>query len=87
MPIDRMMASITIRNIEEGLKTQLRVRAAERGRSMEEEALRIFHDALDEERPRTLADLAAEIFGPEHGVELDAHPVVKTSVTAKFDDL
>ena len=32
------MASITIRNLDEGLKRRLRVRAAENGRSMEEEA-------------------------------------------------
>ena len=32
------MASITIRDIDERLKTRLRVRAAHNGRSMEEEA-------------------------------------------------
>ncbi|MDE2751091.1 MAG: hypothetical protein OXI83_00810 [Gemmatimonadota bacterium] len=32
------MASITIRNLDDGLKRRLRVRAAENGRSMEEEA-------------------------------------------------
>ena len=31
------MASITIRNLDEGVKRRLRVRAAENGRSMEEE--------------------------------------------------
>ena len=34
------MASITIRNLDEGLKQRLRVRAAERGHSMEQEARR-----------------------------------------------
>ena len=29
------MASITVRNLEEGLKRRLRIRAAENGRSME----------------------------------------------------
>ena len=33
------MASITIRNLDDGLKRRLRVRAAENGRSMEEEAM------------------------------------------------
>ncbi len=32
------MASITIRNLDEDTKRQLRIRAAEKGRSMEEEA-------------------------------------------------
>ena len=30
------MASITIRNLDDGLKRRLRIRAAEHGRSMEE---------------------------------------------------
>ena len=32
------MASITVRNLDDGLKRRLRIRAAENGRSMEEEA-------------------------------------------------
>ena len=31
------MASITVRNLEDGLKRRLRIRAAENGRSMEQE--------------------------------------------------
>lgn len=42
------MASITIRNLEEELKQQLRVRAAENGRSMEAEAREILRAALHE---------------------------------------
>jgi plasmid stability protein len=71
------MASITIRNLEDRLKTRLRVRAAEHGLSMEEEARRILRDALDRERPRSLADLALKLFGPEHGVDLEPHPPVR----------
>ena len=40
------MASITVRNLEEGLKRRLRIRAAENGRSMEEEARDILRTAL-----------------------------------------
>jgi plasmid stability protein len=40
------MAAITVRNIEEPLKARLRVRAAEHGVSMEEEARRILRAAL-----------------------------------------
>ena len=35
------MASLTLRNIDESLKAKLRMRAAENGRSMEEEARKI----------------------------------------------
>lgn len=78
------MASITIRKIDERLKAQLRVRAAERGRSMEEEARRILREALERERPRSLTELAREIFGPEHGIELEPHPPVKAPAPPKF---
>jgi antitoxin FitA len=40
------MAVITIRNIDESLKGRLRVSAARRGSSMEEEARRILREAL-----------------------------------------
>lgn len=40
------MTSITIRNLDDDLKRRLRVRAAEKGRSMEEEADEILRQAL-----------------------------------------
>lgn len=40
------MASITIRNLDDGLKRRLRVRAAGNGRSMEEEARDILSRAV-----------------------------------------
>ena len=40
------MAMLTIRNLDDALKAQLRIRAAEHGHSMEEEARRILRDAL-----------------------------------------
>lgn len=40
------MASITIRNLDEKVKSRLRVRAAENHRSMEEEARLILRDAV-----------------------------------------
>jgi plasmid stability protein len=36
--MEGIMASITIRNLDDTLKRSLRIRAAEHGRSMEEEA-------------------------------------------------
>jgi hypothetical protein len=35
--------------------------------------------------PKSLADLALEIFGPKHGVELDLHPRVVTGEQPRFD--
>ena len=47
------MASITIRNLDNGVKTQLRKRAAGHGRSVEEEARAILHEAVKQENPPT----------------------------------
>ena len=43
------MASITIRNLDDDVKTRLRVRASANGRSMEEEARLILAEAVDRE--------------------------------------
>jgi len=43
------MASITIRNLDDDLKARLRVRAAHRRRSMEDEVRHILRTALSEE--------------------------------------
>ncbi|GEO98975.1 FitA-like ribbon-helix-helix domain-containing protein [Methylobacterium haplocladii] len=45
------MAVMTIRNIDDAIKTRLRVRAAMNGRSMEEEARDILRSALSTENP------------------------------------
>jgi plasmid stability protein len=45
------MATLTLRNLDEWLKTRLRVRAATRGRSMEEEARQILRMVLNESQP------------------------------------
>ena len=43
------MASMTIRNLDDSLKRKLRIRAAEHGISMEEEAREILRAALSQE--------------------------------------
>ena len=70
------MPSITIRNLDEGLKSSLRLRAARHGRSMEREARDILRTALSCESART-ANLAAAIrarFAPLGGVQLPETP-------------
>lgn len=60
------MASITIRKLDDQLKSQLKHPAAARGCSMEEEARNILRELLSRERP---GDIAGELFGPEHGFD------------------
>jgi len=68
------VASITIRNLEEQLKTRLRIQAATHGRSMEEEARDIIRSALNRE-PSLTTDLGSAIharFQALGGVDLPA---------------
>ena len=64
------MASLTIRNLDDGLKRRLRVRAAERGRSMEEEVREILREAVGEAPPRDLGRAIHARFAALGGVEL-----------------
>ena len=67
------MASITVRNLDDGLKRRLRIRAAENGRSMEQEVRDILRAALDEEVApiKNLGTAIHELFKPFGGVELE----------------
>ncbi len=66
------MASITIRKLDEDVKTRLRVRAAENGRSMEEEARVILREAVGEKPvPQDLLSIVRKHFGPDNGVDLE----------------
>ena len=70
------MASITVRNLEDGLKHRLRIRAAKNGRSMEEEARDILRTALNHQQPEqeNLASAIRARFAPLGGVELEIPP-------------
>lgn len=70
------MASITIRNLDDETKERLRVRAAQRRRSMEEEARNILREALETEAtvPRNLAAEIHERFSALGGVDLEIPP-------------
>lgn len=66
------MASITIRSLDDEVKRRLRIRAAEHGRSMEEEVREILRQAVGREKPNH--DLAAAIrarVAPLGGIDLD----------------
>ncbi|MBK1724364.1 FitA-like ribbon-helix-helix domain-containing protein [Thiocystis violacea] len=69
------MASITIRNLDDTLKRRLRIRAAEHGRSMEEEAREILRLVVGEPAPpvNIAAAIRARVAG-FGGADLDLPP-------------
>ena len=69
------MARITIRHLDDEVKTQLRVRASANGRSIEEEARIILREVVGREaEPENLASFIREWFEPIAGVELELPP-------------
>jgi plasmid stability protein len=70
------MGSLTIRNIDDSMKAELRVRAAHHGRSMEEEARVILRSALSQDRraKKHLVDAIRERFAGLGGVDLPEIP-------------
>jgi len=70
-----LVASITIRQLPEATKRKLRIRAAQHGRSMEQEAREILQSALAQpDGPKDLGKAIREIFAPFGGVELHIPP-------------
>lgn len=65
------MASITIRNLDEQLKAQLRMEAAKHGHSMEEEVRVILRGALNQPKKEGLGSRIRERFAETGGVELE----------------
>ena len=66
------MAQLIVRRIDPEMKQRLRERAAQKGRSMEEEHREILRQALAEPAagPENLASVFGDLFGPEHGLDL-----------------
>ena len=62
------MATLTIRRLDEEVKEALRVRAAQAGRSMEDEARTILTRAIQGMRGPEVLQRASILFGDEHGV-------------------
>ncbi len=80
------MASITIRKLEDSVKTKLRIRAAENGRSMEEEVRQILRSTVDQnscESEESLDRRIAAMSEPERWIELEKQGIV---VPAKDPD-
>lgn len=79
------MAAISVRDLDDGVRERLRVRAARNGRSMEAEIRAILTEAVTEPAPR--ADLFTTLldrFGAAGGVDV---PVPPRSAPARAAEL
>ncbi len=66
------VAAVSIRDLDDGVKERLRIRAARHGRSMESEIRVILADAVKDPRePAGLMQAILDRFGDLGGVELD----------------
>lgn len=80
------MASITIRHLDDGIKRRLRIRAAEHGRSMEEEAREILRQVVGEAAPpRNLAAAIRARTTAFGGADLDIAPREPMPEPPSFD--
>lgn len=79
------MASLTIRNLEDHLKERLRVRAAQHGRSMEEEARAILRAVVGAATGPELWTLSRQLFSGSKGVELKLPSRTKDRAPPVFD--
>lgn len=81
------MATLTIRNLDDGVKRRLRIRTAEHGRSMADEVRDILRRTLGEaslpERP--LGTAIRELFKAAGGIELDMPPRQAIRKPPRFD--
>ena len=66
------MTNITIHDLDEDVRNELRVRAASNGRSMEEEARLILEEVLlPKGETRDLVTIFRSYFGPENGIDVE----------------
>jgi plasmid stability protein len=83
------MATLTIRNLDESTKAQLRVQAARHGRSMEEEARTIIRSAIEDWKPaasgKGLGSRIHDHFAQLGGVELELPERSSLPTPAQFD--
>jgi plasmid stability protein len=81
------MASITIRNLDDSLKSRLRIQAATHGRSMEDEARDILRSALNQTAPppANLVDTLRARFAPLGGFDMPDVPREPMREPPSFD--
>ena len=82
------MATITVRNLDAELQQRLRLRAAQHGRSIEEEVHDILRATLGQEETTPVKNLGTalhELFKPFGGGELDIPPREPMREPPRFD--
>ncbi len=81
------MGSITIRDLDDSLKSRLRIQAAAHGRSMEDEARDILRCVLNQEPqgPRNLGTAIHDLFKPFGGFDMPEVPRDKMREPPRFD--
>jgi len=80
------MASITIRNLDDGIKRQLKIRAVDHGRSMEEEVRHILREAVNQAPvPDNLGESILRRFASLGGVDLNLPPREVIPDAPRFD--
>ena len=82
------MASITIRNLDDSLKSRLRIQAAVHGRSMEDEARDILRTSLNQEPrgPKNLGTAINALFKPFGGFDMLEVPREPMREPLSFDE-
>jgi plasmid stability protein len=84
------MATLTIRRLDERVKAKLRIRAAQHGRSMEEEARGILEKGLEQgletHEPSNWVDEIRQLFEPLGGMELELPPRTDMARFVNFDE-
>lgn len=85
------MGSLTVRKLDDGVKKKLRVRAAKRGRSLEEEVRQILGQAVGKDdvvptKTENMYDLIRRHIEPLGGVDLKIQRRSRTIRTPRFDE-
>jgi len=82
------MGSITIRNLDDSLKSRLRVQAAVHGRSMEDEARDILRSSLNREieTPKNIGTAINALFKPLGGFDMPVLPREPMREPPTFDE-
>jgi plasmid stability protein len=82
------VANLLVRKLNDRVKARLRLRAAQHGRSMEEEARVILTSAVAEksEKPRNLAEAVHRRFARLGGIELELLPRTPVREPPDFQD-
>jgi plasmid stability protein len=79
-----LVSVLTVRNLDDDLKTRLRVRAAQHGRSMEAEAREILRESLEDQQGREVGTWIRQRF---EGLGLDELEIPPRSELPRAPDL